>query len=325
NDDFNNDDNIYKNKATFNNTLPKKGLPSMIDFKKVTLRKIELLNEFLKLNPGKLFDAVEIANLEKTKRIIQCDLIQRKISKDKIKRIGHVFVQNDNSKRIKRELHENIDIFGIHPYYLPYNKNNEFKFNTPTTLQNLYRILRAMSMKRGIILSGEPGIGKTSIVEALADRCGKNTIRINLSEQTEFSDLSGSYIPIVYDTKNHFANENVVGDNTAGNGAEMDVTTGNNNSSINETQEVSIKFIKSQFIRGIENGSWIILDEINLCTQSVIEGLNSIFDFRGEILIENQLIKVHPDTVIFATLNPWNTQNGRKILPRSFTNRFIEM
>lgn len=39
------------------------------------------------------------------------------------------------------------------------------------------------------------------------------------------------------------------------------------------------------FLQALKNGDWIVLDELNLASQSVLEGLNACLDHRGEIFI----------------------------------------
>ena len=75
-------------------------------------------------------------------------------------------------------------------------------------------------------------------------------------------------------------------------------------------------------------GYWIILDEINLASQSVLEGLNSCFDHRSEIFISelNRSFMIDATkTKIFACQNPFNQGGGRKGLPKSFLNRFSKV
>lgn len=38
-------------------------------------------------------------------------------------------------------------------------------------------------------------------------------------------------------------------------------------------------------MQALKQGHWILLDELNLASQSVLEGLNACLDHRGEIFI----------------------------------------
>ena len=68
-----------------------------------------------------------------------------------------------------------------------------------------------------------------------------------------------------------------------------------------------------------------ILQEMNLASQTVLEGLNACLDHRGEVYIAelDQVFKRHPDFKLFAAQNPHHQGGGRKGLPSSFVNRFI--
>jgi len=52
-----------------------------------------------------------------------------------------------------------------------------FSFTAPTTSLNAFRILRAVQVAKPILLEGSPGVGKTSIIQALANVCGHQLIR----------------------------------------------------------------------------------------------------------------------------------------------------
>ena len=84
---------------------------------------------------------------------------------------------------------------------------------------------------------------------------------------------------------------------------------------------------------------------MNLASQSVLEGLNACLDHRGEVMFLsssssflilflfiqtfvpelNQSFIVPVGTRLFACQNPHNKGGGRKGLPKSFINRFIQV
>ena len=80
-------------------------------------------------------------------------------------------------------------------------------------------------------------------------------------------------------------------------------------------------------LAGLKSGAWVLLDELNLASQSVLEGLNAMLDHRGEIFISElaQTFRAPEGFRIFAAQNPVQDGGGRKGLPKSFLNRFTKV
>lgn len=78
--------------------------------------------------------------------------------------------------------------FGIKPFYVTVgdniSQNNNFAFEAPTCAYNTLRLLRGLQLNKAILLEGSPGVGKTSLVNAVAKATGHTILRINLSDQT---------------------------------------------------------------------------------------------------------------------------------------------
>ncbi|XP_029647301.1 midasin-like [Octopus sinensis] len=187
--------------------------------------------------------------------------------------------------------------FTIPPFSIPRADSQRFQsekyaFNAPTTCMNAQRILRALQLPRPILLEGSPGVGKTSLVAAIAEAAGQELVRINLSEQTDVSDLFGADLPVEGEGSGLFS------------------------------------WRDGPLLQALKSGQWIILDELNLASQSVLEGLNACLDHRGEVFIP-ELGKTfyiqQASTRIFACQNPYHQGGGRKGLPRSFLNRFTKV
>ncbi|KAL8721540.1 MAG: hypothetical protein Q9225_001794 [Loekoesia sp. 1 TL-2023] len=163
-----------------------------------------------------------------------------------------------------------------------------YSLQAPTTLRNALKIARALQLPRPILVEGSPGVGKTTLVAALAQACGMPLTRINLSDQTDLMDLFGSDVPVEGGVAGQF------------------------------------QWCEAPFLRAMQNGEWVLLDEMNLASQNVLEGLNACFDHRGQVYISelDQTFARHPNFVVFAAQNPHQQGSGRKGLPASFVNRF---
>ena len=156
-----------------------------------------------------------------------------------------------------------------------------FNLQAPTTRDNAMRVVRACQVRKPILLEGSPGVGKTSLITALANISGHKLSRINLSDQTDLIDLFGSDLPVEGGGPGEFT------------------------------------WRDAEFLKALQEGHWVLLDEMNLAPQAVLEGLNAVLDHRGTVYIPElgRSFTRHPSFRIFAAQNPLNQGGGRKGLP----------
>ncbi|KAF1758175.1 hypothetical protein GCK72_014633 [Caenorhabditis remanei] len=169
-----------------------------------------------------------------------------------------------------------------------------FSLKAPTCTENFYRIARGLLISKPILLEGAPGCGKSSTVMALAQLTGNPITRLNLSDQTDLSDLFGSDVPVLL-----------------------------------EDGTMTFRWEDGPVLKAIKKGEWILLDEMNLASQSVLEGLNACFDHRRVLYIAelNREFEI-PATSncrFFACQNPRVQGGNRRALPKSFINRFTNI
>ncbi|KAJ2777768.1 AAA ATPase midasin, partial [Coemansia interrupta] len=185
------------------------------------------------------------------------------------------------------------DAAGVAPFLVPAGPQPTpaslpFALDAPTTFDNLVRVLRAMQVGKPLLLEGSPGVGKTALVSSLARLAGHRLVRVNLSDQTDLMDLFGSDLP---------------------------------------TASGGFAWCDAPFLQALRQGDWVLLDEINLASQSVLEGLNACLDHRAAVYIAelDREFKLAPGFRLFAAQNPMAQGGGRKGLPRSFVNRFTQV
>lgn len=203
----------------------------------------------------------------------------------------------DGAVELQHTAAKDAGAFCIGPFAVPWGsapscEADAFDFKAPTTANNALKVLRGLYvLGKAVLLEGSPGAGKTSLISALAKASGHRLTRINLSDQTELVDLFGADLPVEGGGPGEFA------------------------------------WKDAAFLRAMQNGEWVLLDEMNLASQSVLEGLNSCLDHRGSVYIPElgRSFDKHPDFRLFAAQNPQQQGGGRKGLPKSFLNRFTKV
>lgn len=141
------------------------------------------------------------------------------------------------------------------------------------------------------LLVGETGTGKTSIIEELAKENGKNFVRIPITGETTPDDIVGK---------------------TA-------------------LKSGATKFEYAQIPIGLENGDYMVIDEINMALPEVLALLQPLFDGSRELIVtqnNGESIKGKNGARVFCTMNPVDEYAGTKELNKAFASRFgmtIEM
>lgn len=70
--------------------------------------------------------------------------------------------------------------------------------------------------------------------------------------------------------------------------------------------QVSFKWCDGPLLKAIKEGHWFLIDEMNLASQSILEGLNAVLDHRKTVFIPelNKEFICHEDFYVFASQNP---------------------
>jgi len=96
---------------------------------------------------------------------------------------------------------------------------------------NLKKVLRALQLDKAVMLEGLPSVGKSSLIEYIATQVQVSLVKIQLSEQTDISDLLGSDYP------------------TSEGG-----------------EELRFRWFDGALLDALKQGKWVLLQELNLAS-----------------------------------------------------------
>ncbi|PNH00560.1 Midasin, partial [Tetrabaena socialis] len=167
---------------------------------------------------------------------------------------------------------------------------------TPTRRAHAAAVAACVRVRLPVLLEGPPAVGKTSLVAALASAQGAPLLRINNSEGTQLQDYLGTYLP--------------ASDGGGGGGT-------------------GFRFHPGPLTQALENGQWLLVDELNLARPEVIALLCPLLEGRGEVRdpLAGRTLRAHPGFRLFATQNSARGASaaGRHPLPPSLRARLVEV
>ena len=223
----------------------------------------------------------------------------------------------------------------------PHVPGNEAElFQTKTTRKLLKKIAKSVAMREPVLLIGETGVAKTSLIRDLAHRTGNSFIRMSLDAQTDTSEIIGKFVPV--------------------DGGEKHGKT--------TPDKATFAWHPGELAKALKNGWWVLFDEVNLAEPDILERINSLLDDDGSIVITenenekyvplrdyedkvktkkdklvekgvpsaqaeieakaeleaNRIFPIHPGFRLFAAMNPEH-YSGRNRLSLAMRNKFQEL
>lgn len=142
-----------------------------------------------------------------------------------------------------------------------------------------------IEQKAPVLLVGETGLGKTTIIREMAHEKKKNLIRVSLNGSTSTEEILGKWL----------------------------------------AKDGSTFWQDGILISAMKNGDWIVFDEINAALPEVLFALQSLLDDDRKVtLIEksNEVVKPTEDFMFFATMNPTEEYSGTKEMNKALISRF---
>ncbi len=209
------------------------------------------------------------------------------------------------------------------------------------TLEILEKIVTAVNLREPCLLEGETSTSKTSSIEYLAMMTGYEVERLNLSGQTDCSDLIGKFVP--NDGRLQIEYEEAIRHpELLDEGSLKIIKTAHaegRERTLLEEQKIAaslgltIQGWRWQYgivPRAMIEGHWCILDELGLAEPQIQRRINSVLEKEPELTITEagEITKigpggkpVHKDFRLFATTNPAEYAGNIGMSP-DFRNRW---
>lgn len=207
---------------------------------------------------------------------------------------------------------------------VPHEKKFQFFTWDVQTVEILYKVAQAVKLKQPCLLEGPTAASKTSAIEYLAMLTGHGVLRINLSGQTDTSELIGKFVPNDGQLSMRFEELLASKERLTPASRELLDTAHAERRSLTQVESKILaenegfsvpewRWKDGVVPRGMKEGLWVILDEWNLAEQDVRERLNPALERPPSLtLTENSDATIGPngqyqvdsDHNLFATMNP---------------------
>lgn len=169
---------------------------------------------------------------------------------------------------------------------IPVEDNGIIKIGISYAHKSDFDVIKAcVEINEPILLVGETGTGKTTLIKELANEKGKKLIRVSLNGSTGVEEILGKHL----------------------------------------AKEGSTYWQDGILTTAMKNGDWIVFDEINSALPEILFSLHSLLDDEKKIILiekDNEIITPHPEFRFFATMNPSEDYSGTKDMNRALLSRF---
>ena len=149
----------------------------------------------------------------------------------------------------------------------------------------LEQLAIAVQNNKPVLLIGETGTGKTSVIRYLAKQTGNGFRRLNLNGGTTVEDVIGKTL----------------------------------------LNKEGTFWLDGVLVEAMRKGYWCLIDEINAANAEVLFKLYSLLDDDRYIVLEEkngEIVKPHADFRLFATMNPSADYVGTRELNKALLSRF---
>lgn len=144
---------------------------------------------------------------------------------------------------------------------------------------------KAITKELPVLLIGETGTGKTSIIREQAIDQSKDIVRFSITGETTVDEFVGKY----------------------------------------ELENGATIWRDGVLLDAMKTGKWLVCDEVNVALPEILFVLHSLLDDDKFVTVSNHLgevVKPHDDFRFFATMNPPEEYAGTKELNKAFQSRF---